>query len=177
MAPVTQNTREKLASTIDAVVSEAARSGLFESVAKADEGKPGHVLVIAVAKDTPEPVFYRLEVLDGHLAVSWCSPDRYISQSIETDVLWTGDDLDDLIDEELVDLGWDRGRLKPLKHFRNDEMLFIFVSALPLTIEEVGAEDAKDVARALMAYEHAFRELGDMAGDEDEPYEMGGGEK
>lgn len=173
MAQVTQNTREKLASTIDAVVSEATKGGLFESVAKADEGKPEHVLVIAVAKDTPEPVYYRLELLDGHLAVSWCSPDRYISQSIETDVLWTGDDLDDLIDEELVDLGWDRGRLKPLKHYRNDEMLFIFVSALPLTPEAVGPDDAKDLARVLMAYENAFRELGDMSGDEPDPFDIG----
>ncbi len=176
MGSLTGNLREKLADTIDGIVSEAARSGLFESVAKADEGKPDHVLAIAVAKDTPEPVFYRVEVVDGDLAVSWCSPDRYISQSIETDVLWTGDDLDDLIDEELVDLGWERGRLKPLKHFRNDEMLFVFISRLPIRADQATAADAADIALALMAYEHAFRELGDMAGEPDDPFDMGSDE-
>jgi len=177
MASVIGNMREKLADTIDLVVTEVTRSGLFESAAKADEGKPEHVLAIAVAKDTPEPVFYRLEVLDGDLAVSWCSPDRYISQSIETDVLWTGDDLDDLIDEELVDLGWNRGRLKPLKHFRNDEMLFVFISRLPIPADRASSSDAKDIALCLMAYEHAFRELGDMAGEEEDPFDIGSDEK
>lgn len=174
---MTGNIREKLADTIDSVVAEANGSDFFESVAKADEGKPELVLVIAVAKDTPEPVFYRLEVLEGDLAVSWCSPDRYISQSIETDVLWTGDDLDDLIDEELVDLGWNRGRLKPLKHYRNDEMLFVFISRLPIPADKVTPSDAKDIALALMAYEHAFRELGDMASEEEDPFDFGGDEK
>lgn len=168
MPAETGHMRAELGTVIDAVVKELGASDAFESVGIADEGKPDHVLLIAVAKDTPEPVFYRLEVVDGLLAVSWCSPDRYISQSIETDVLWTGDDLDDLIDEELVDLGWNRGRLKPLKHFRNDEMLFVFISQTPIKAGEATEADAADLAKAVLAYEIAFRELGDMAGDEDD---------
>lgn len=168
MSAVTGNTRDELSTLLDAVVAEAAESGNFASVVKAPADAPEHVLVVAEAKDTPEPVQYRLEVYNGKLAVSWCSPDRYISQSIETDVLWTGDDLDDLIDEELVDLGWDRGRLSPLKHFRNDEMLFVFISGLPLSPSDATSADSVDIVRAMLAYEIAFRELGDMAGDGDE---------
>lgn len=169
--------RERLKSTLEAVATEARASGLFEQVSLAGPDAPDHVLLTATAKDTPELVYYRLEILDGDLAVSWCSADRYISQSIETDVLWTGDDLDDLIDEELVDLGWERGRLKPLKHYRNDEMLFIFVSRLPLSPDRVTPDDAVDLSRAIMAYEHAFRELGDMSGDEEDPFAFGDQEK
>lgn len=168
MPAETGQMRAELETVIDAVVKQLESSDAFESVGVADEGKPDGVLLIAVAKDTPEPVFYRLEVVEGLLAVSWCSPDRYISQSIETDVLWTGDDLDDLIDEELVDLGWNRGRLKPLKHFRNDEMLFVFISETPIKAADATASDAEDLTKAVLAYEIAFRELGDMAGDDDD---------
>ena len=168
MPAETSQMRTELGTLIESVVRELEASGAFASVGVADESKPGSVLLVADAKDTPEPVCYRLEVMDGTLAVSWCSPDRYISQSIETDVLWTGDDLDDLIDEELVDLGWNRGRLEPLKHYRNDEMLFVFVSKTPIGAGEATEADASDIAKVLMAYEIAFRELGDMAGDEDD---------
>ncbi|MFG0293577.1 MAG: hypothetical protein ACIAQF_13080 [Phycisphaerales bacterium JB065] len=160
--------RTELEAIIEAVVSELESAGVFESVRKAGDDEPEQVLIVATAKDTPEPVYYRLELAGDQIAVGWYSPDRYLSQSIETDILWTGDDLDDLIDEELVDLGWDRGRLRPLKHFRNDEMLFTFVSATPIVAQSVTQNDAEDLARVMLAYEIAFRELGDMAGDEDE---------
>jgi hypothetical protein len=160
--------RAELGSVIEAVVSKLEAEGVFEDVRRADDDLPGHILAVAVAKDTPEPVHYRLEVVDGQLAVGWFSPDRYLSQSIETDVLWTGDDLDDLIDEELIDLGWNRGKLKPLKHYRNDEMLFTFISPTPIAAADARPEDALDIARVMLAYEIAFRELGDMADDGEE---------
>lgn len=160
--------RTELETVIEAVVNELESAGVFECVRKAGDEEPEQVLIVATAKDTPEPVYYRLERAGDQIAVGWYSPDRYLSQSIETDILWTGDDLDDLIDEELVDLGWNRGRLNPLKHFRNDEMLFTFVSETPIEANTVTENDAKDLARVMLAYEIAFRELGDMAGDEDE---------
>lgn len=169
MTAVSGQTRDELSMLLDDLVLRAAASEHFAKVWKADGQSPDHVLIVAEAKNTPEPVYYRLEIYEDTLAVSWCSPDRYISQSIETDILWTGDDLDDLIDEELVDLGWNRGRLKPLKHFRNDEMLFAFISGLPITPKQATVADTQDILRVLEAYAIAFSELGDMAGDgEDE---------
>lgn len=160
--------RAELESVIDAVVTELEGAGVFESVCKAGGDLPEHVLAVATAKDTPEPVYYRLEVVGDRIGVGWFSPDRYLSQSIETDILWTGDDLDDLVDEELVDLGWNRGRLEPLKHYRNDEMLFTFLSATPIGADRAKPDDAKDLAKVVLAYEIAFRELGDMAGDDED---------
>ncbi len=123
----------------------------------------------AAAAGTPSPVHYRLEPEEDALWVSWCTPDRYLSQSIEADLLWTGDDLDDLIDEELVDLGWDRGQLEPLRHHRNDEQLFTFRSRLPMPVSSLDPErDAEDLARCVLAYHLAFRELGDMTAEDDE---------
>ena len=47
-------------------------------------------------------------------------------------------------------------------------MLFVFVSQTPIGAGEATEVDASDIAKVLMAYEIAFRELGDMAGDEDD---------
>jgi hypothetical protein len=151
-----------VASALDAAGAACDAAGVFERVER--DG----AMLRCHAKDTPEPVVYRLEAQPDGLWVSWNSADRYISQSIEADLMWTGDDLDDMIDEELVDLGWTRGRLKPLDHFRNDEMLFTFRSKLPLDPAQLSEADGEDLARCVLAYELAFRELGDMAGDEDE---------
>jgi hypothetical protein len=148
---------------LDAAAQHARAADVFDNVTV----RPS--LLVAEARDTPAPVFYRLELGDGDIYVSWNTPDRYLSQSIEADLMWTGDDLDDLIDEELVDLGWERGRLAKLDHYRNDEMLFTFRSKVPLVAASITENDAEDLARCLLAYELAFRELGDMnESDEDE---------
>ncbi len=125
------------------------------------------MLLIAVAKDTPEPVFYRLEVVEGLLAVTgarrtgtsasrsrqtFCGPVTIsTTSSMRNWSIWAGTEGD-----------------SPLKHFRNDEMLFVFVSRLPIKAAESSEADAKDLAKAVLAYEIAFRELGDMAGDDDD---------
>ncbi len=111
---------------------------------------------------------YRIELLDGRVFVLWASPDRYLSQSIEADLMWTGDDLDDCIDEELVDQGWTGGSLGGVEHFRDEQMRYVFRSSIP---SETGAPDLDKEARrfvqCLLAFEATFRELGDMSGDDD----------
>ncbi len=158
----TDNAVHDRISLLDAVAQHAREHDGFAAV------EVDGPVVVAHAKDTPSPVYYRLELADADVHVSWNTPDRYLSQSIEADLLWTGDDLDDLIDEELVDLGWNRGRLDKLSHYRNDEMLFTFRSKLPLAAADLSQRDAEDLARCLMAYEIAFRELGDMQEDDED---------
>lgn len=111
---------------------------------------------------------YRVEVVDGALFVLWASPDRYLSQSIEADLMWTGDDLDDCIDEELVDAGWKGESLGKLDHFRDERMLYVFRSRIPLDPGGLeGSGGAAAILQCLLAYEAAFRELGDMAGEDE----------
>ncbi len=85
--------------------------------------------------------------------------DRWLSESVEADVLHQGDHFEDLLEEELVDQGYDT-RLK-VEHFRNDHKVFVFRSPVP-------TDRPHAVRQTLLAYEACFRELGDMTPDEDD---------
>lgn len=127
-----------------------------------DEARLENGALVIHAAEAPPEVFYRLEMDTGTMFVSWISADRYISQSIEAELMWTGDDLDDLIDEELIDTGWTHGRLGDMEHFRNDQQLFTFRSAIKTELEQL---DAQSLLGCLLAYHRAFSELGDMKPD------------
>lgn len=72
----------------------------------------------------------------------------------------TGDDVEELLEEELVEQGLEASR-PAVEHFRSDDRLFTFRSP-------VAPENADTAARWLLAYEACFRQLGDMAGDSDD---------
>ncbi|MBL0928461.1 MAG: hypothetical protein IBJ11_12555, partial [Phycisphaerales bacterium] len=116
----------------------------------------------------PDEAAFRI-VADGPaLYIEWVSPDRYFSQSIEADLMWSGDDLAEIIDEELADSGWlaaGAGPMGTLEHFRSPppDKLFTFRQKLPIDPARLDpARDAQRLLAALHAYEAAFRELGDM---------------
>ncbi|MFG0256653.1 MAG: hypothetical protein ACF8GE_02000 [Phycisphaerales bacterium JB043] len=114
-----------------------------------------------LATETPEPVFFYLSYEDGRLWGGMATPDRWLSQSIEADLVHTGDSLVELIEEELADLGCALS-IGGIEHFRDERMRYTFRSALP---EAISASDASLVLRA---FDAAFRELGDMKETEDE---------
>lgn len=120
------------------------------------------------ARGSAEPAEYRVGLEDGSLWVSLVTSNRWLSQSIEADLVHTGDKLEDLIEEELVDQGLTGTRL-PFEHFRSRDMLFTFRSPLPIALSELAAAASVETAtRCLLAYEACFRRLGDMeAGDEE----------
>ena len=99
------------------------------------------------------------------LAVALSTPDRWLSESIESDLVHYGDPIEELVEEELVDLGWTEGCGR-IRHFRDDAMRYVFTCDLPLS----GSTDADTRAGAclLLAFEAAFRQLGDMADDGEE---------
>jgi len=99
------------------------------------------------------------------LSVSLSTPDRWLSESIESDLVHYGDPIEELVEEELVDLGWTEGCGR-IRHFRDDAMRYVFTCDLPLS----GDTDADTRAGAclLLAFEAAFRQLGDMADDGEE---------
>ena len=111
---------------------------------------------------------YRVEWADGRLWAGLFTEDRWLSQFIEADLVHTGDKMEDLIDEEMVDLGCDAGPF-PVEHFRSEEMLYTFRSALPVDADAADTDDAANIAAcALLGYEAAFRELGDMTEDDED---------
>lgn len=94
--------------------------------------------------------------------------DRWLSESIEADVLHQGDSFEELLEEELVDQGLDLSL--DVEHFRDDAKVFVFRSALN---QSAGGSDDLEAwydraARALLAYEACYRELGDMQGEDEE---------
>ena len=94
--------------------------------------------------------------------------DRWLSESIEADLMHLGDKIEELVDEELVDQGFEDGPL-PVEHFRDERKLYVFRSPVAVPSGEAleGPAMVDRVTRVLMAYEACFRELGDMTVDED----------
>src|SRR5262249_53692217 len=115
--------------------------------------------LVCHAKAAAAPASYRLFSDSGRIYISLVMADRWLSESIETDLLHTGDKMEDLLEEEIVEQGLKSGKL-PIEHFRSDDLLFTFRSPLPI------APDSQDApataAKYLLAYEACFRNLGDM---------------
>jgi hypothetical protein len=153
---------------------------LFQSVQRAAEAagvfgplsiKGGRL--VCQAKASAEPASYRLEVDSNRLWVCLVTANRWLSESVEADLMHTGDKIEELLDEELVEQG-----LPPLprpgkhvvEHFRSDDMLFTFRSPVPIDLGKADSPAAvKVTVQWLLAYEACFRNLGDMnAGAEGE---------
>jgi hypothetical protein len=140
---------------LQSVNHEAASRGVFSKIESLPDRLRCH------AKDCPEPAWYELAAVDGGLVIRFATPDRWLSESIESDLMHFGDPIEELIEEELAELGW-RGKIPAVKHFRDDNRLYTFENAVP-------ALDAVTASKFLLAYEAAFRALGDVGGgDEDE---------
>ncbi len=151
--------------SIDSIFAQAGeiarKENLFASVQAGPDG------VHCAALVAPEPATYSL-FLDGEsLYVSFSTLDRWLSQSIEADLMFTGDKLEDLIDEEATDFGFDGGPLE-IEHFRDESKRYVFRSRIPA--RELGDEQAitNAAVACLLAYEAVFRELGDMGEDSDD---------
>jgi hypothetical protein len=138
----------------------ARESGSFESV------DVQGLLLHATDSIQPDAAF-RITFEDGKLWAAWVSANRYLSQSIEADVKWTGDDIDELIDEEVEAQGWTGAKIGRFEHFRSEDRLYTFRSALPIDPAKADQPAAKDAVLFLLAYQAAFRNLGDMKPEED----------
>jgi hypothetical protein len=141
---------------LEAVAARARASGVFGSVSV----RPG--MLVCAAKNSAEPAEYRITHAEGKLWVSIVTANRWLSESIESDLEHTGDEVDELIEEELVELSYGGAKPGPSQHFRSDDKLFTFRSTLPTS---PGASDSASVDAAttcLLAYEACFRRLGDM---------------
>ncbi len=122
--------------------------------------------LVCLAQGSAEPAHYRLTPLDGELIVSLDMADRWQSESIESTLMHTGDKLEELLDEELAELGYE-GDEPTYRHFRSDAMLFVFETTVPLAGLDTAAAGER-AAQFLLGYEACFRQMGDMDADGDE---------
>ncbi|MFO0831354.1 MAG: hypothetical protein U0637_05850 [Phycisphaerales bacterium] len=153
-----------LSPTLLAPLADRARAaGVFAEV-RAEHGS-----LVCPAKDCGEPAFYSVREEDGKVWVALQTPARYLSQSIEADLMFTGDKIADLVHEEMMDQGYARVLADapelPVEHFRSPDKLYTFRSALPLPPADPRTADL--AAITLLGYQAAFRELGDMTPDEE----------
>lgn len=118
------------------------------------------------ARGCESDAHFRIEDDGSQLWVSFVTPDRWLSESIEADLEHTGDDLDELLEEELADLGIEAEM--SFEHFRSEDRLFTFRT--PISIDRRADTQAASgvVTKYLLAYEACFRELGDVAGAREE---------
>ncbi|HYE01679.1 MAG TPA: hypothetical protein VD963_00450 [Phycisphaerales bacterium] len=167
MPPSRPQSREAppgLDALLEGVAARARAAGVFASV----EGDAGGLRCAAAG--SAAPAWYLVRHSEGRVWVALATEDRWLSQSIEADLVHTGDNLADLIHEEMVDLGYP-GPPLPFEHFRDAHRRFTFRSPVPVEEGALGGDAAVElVAQALLGYEACFRRLGDMdvgAGDAD----------
>lgn len=113
------------------------------------------------AKDAASPAWYIVDRDGDGWAVSLLTADRWLSESIEGDMLEGRDTAEELIDDELVEVGFE-GRAQQVKHFRDDDKRYVFRSRIPGATASAGAADAARAALYLLSFEAAFANLGDM---------------
>jgi hypothetical protein len=160
---------------MNAMLSETALRPLMAAAEEARvfgqvkiESRPQGPRLVCHALASGAPADYRLEADGERLFVLLATPDRWLSQSIEQDLVHTGDKLHDLIEEEAINLGLTDQKF-PFEHFRDDDKHFIFRSRLPIAPGALSTPEGRRVALlSLLSYEAAFRPLGDMEVDGEE---------
>ena len=104
--------------------------------------------------------WYELKSTENGCLLALMTKDRWLSESIEGDLEHTGDELEELFEEELVELDWD-GDVPPLRHFRDELRQYVFSCEWPST-------KPIEIAVAIQAMVAMFTELGDMGGEDEE---------
>ena len=137
-----------------AVRDLAAASARFASVAIEGER------LRCRAKGAEAEAWYVVDRDVGRWSVALLTPDRWLSESVEGDMLEGRDSAEELVDDELVEVGF-RNRCGKVRHFRDDDKTYVFRTDVPLEgVEDVPAA----IATFLLAFEAAFGQLGDMGG-------------
>jgi hypothetical protein len=168
---VMMNQSASVVAFFEAVALKVRAAGVFGEVAVLRDVTAAHAMVRCDALASGDPAFYSLSVEDGKVWVNLKTAARYLSQSIEQDLVHTGDKIPDLLHEELVELGYD-GPALTFEHFRDEAKLYTFRSVTPIDVREMGeGKMGKAVelgVKMLLGYEATFRPLGDMEAGEEE---------
>jgi hypothetical protein len=141
-----------MSNELQSLVQQASQSGRFK-----DANINGDT-VRCRAKDASAEAWYVIDKADGHWSIALETADRWLSESIEGDMLEGRDTAEELVDDELVNLDFPN-RCPQVKHYRNDDKVYVFRSRVPL---EGIADETTGIATYLLAFEAAFSQLGDM---------------
>lgn len=144
-----------------AALREAAdASGLFASSELRDDR------LRLAAKDAAAEAHYEIERRGDELLVRLLTADRWLSESIESQLVEHGDSLEELLEDELVEIGHEPARdgaIPKVRHFRDPARFYTFECPIP-----VGPDGPFESARRfLLGWEACFRGLGDMSGGEE----------
>ena len=116
----------------------------------------------------PERAWYRVEIEERRPVISLLTPDRWLSESIESDLLHSGEPVDERLEEELDEAGYEGPPLR-VEHFRSPEKLYTFRVGLPSHSESLDWAAITDTAsRCLLAFQACFRELGEMSPEDED---------
>ncbi|MBY0313412.1 MAG: hypothetical protein K2W85_15200 [Phycisphaerales bacterium] len=160
------NASADLAALLRGVAAKAEAAGVFGTI------RVDGSMLRCDALASAEPAEFRVFIDEGKLFVALVTEHRWLSQSIEADLVHTGDKIDELVEEELLDLGYPGLKMGEgrwgFEHFRDPQKLYTFRTALPIDPRTLASPDTiHRAAIALLAYEQAFRPLGDMEADEE----------
>ena len=143
---------------LEPVRAAADSAGVFAAVELAGD------LLRCRALGSAEEAWYRVRREEGRWFVELVTADRWLSESIEADLMHYGDPIEELVEEELVEIEEARGgshRGQPaVQHFRSEDRLYTFRTAMSGPGEPA---DPAATINMLLAYEAAFRRLGDMS--------------
>ena len=145
--------------TLETCLNLAREADVFDelTIQSDSDGKR----LVAMARGAAAEAHYCLEHRGGTWEVLMLTKDRWLSESIEAEVMHHGDSLEELIEEELIDLGLDAVEVT-MQHYRDDDFRYVFKS--PIGSEATDTE----IATWLLGYEAAFKQLGDMTEDQED---------
>ena len=142
---------------LDSLRDRATEHDIFDSVAVVNDG----TRLDCLARGPESDAFYRVDRTDDGWSISLVTDDRWLSESIEAELVHSGDSIEELLEEELIDLGLTPTEI-PMKHYRSEDMLYTFITRLPSDTE------LDVVLTWLLGYEKTFAALGDMTPDEED---------
>jgi hypothetical protein len=141
------------------VADRVRQKNVFAKVRRNDEA------LRCWARTSAAPATYQAQVNEAHdtIWVGLHTEDRWLSESIETDLLHRGEKIEELLEEELEEQGW--GATLPVEHFRDEAKVFVFRSPVAVPAGKMVDDPAviDQVTRVLLAYEACFDQLGDMS--------------
>lgn len=144
--------------TLEQVAQKADDSGVFEAVTLKNN------TLSCTAKGEEVDATYYIEEDDGTLYVGLRTPDRWLSESIEADLMHTGDKMHELLEDELYELGI-KDTLT-FQHYRDEDKQYTFRSSLTEFLNTHG-HTPETLLKPLLAYQAMFLQLGDMDADEE----------
>ena len=155
----TEDQDELITQTLETCLNLARDADVFDEMTI--QSDPSGKRLVAMARGAAAEAMYTIESQNGIWYVLMLTKDRWLSESIEAEVMHHGDSLEELIEEELIDLGLDKAEVK-MQHYRDDDFRYVFKSPI--------GENATDteIATWLLGYDAAFKQLGDMTEDQED---------